>query len=138
MPLSRITLQAGKPEAYLQQVSDALHLALVECFEVPAADRFQIIEELPTGRLICDPHYLAGGERSADGLVFQIIAGRERSDACREAFFARLCSELQQRLGQRPEDVMVIITTNCGSEWSFSHGLSLPVMQARQNRECVS
>ena len=45
MPLVRISLVKGKPEAYRRRVGDAVHRALVETIGVPALDRFQLITE---------------------------------------------------------------------------------------------
>jgi phenylpyruvate tautomerase PptA (4-oxalocrotonate tautomerase family) len=43
MPLVRISLVKGKPEAYRRKVGDAIHRALVETIGVPPLDRFQRI-----------------------------------------------------------------------------------------------
>ncbi|MBV1788539.1 tautomerase family protein [Marinobacterium sp. D7] len=78
-------------------------------------------------RLVCDRDYLAPAGRTEEMIIFQITAGRERSDATRNAFYARLVDELQASVGLRAADVMVIITTNRLSEWSFSGGISAGV-----------
>ena len=45
MPFARISLRKGKSPEYLRALSDSLHQALVEAFEVPEADRFQLIHQ---------------------------------------------------------------------------------------------
>ena len=45
MPLVRISLVKGKPEAYRRKVGDAVHRALVETIGVPPLDRFQLLTE---------------------------------------------------------------------------------------------
>ncbi|MBR9884339.1 MAG: tautomerase family protein [Oceanospirillales bacterium] len=131
MPFTRISLREGKTARYVQGVSEALHRSLVACFDVPQDDRFQVIEELPAGMLVCDRHYMAPDQRSDDVVIFQITAGRERSDETRARFYARLTEELQSSVGIRSADVMVIITTNRLGEWSFSDGV--PANAARQS-----
>ncbi len=42
MPMTRISLLKGKSREYLQAISDSLHQALVDAFEVPTDDRFQV------------------------------------------------------------------------------------------------
>jgi 4-oxalocrotonate tautomerase len=44
MPLVRISLIAGKPDAQKRKIADAAHRALVETISIPAQDRFQIME----------------------------------------------------------------------------------------------
>ncbi len=55
MPLTRITLCEGMSDAHLQQLSALYHQTLVEVFEVPPKDKFQILEILPASALIYDP-----------------------------------------------------------------------------------
>lgn len=60
MPFSRIALLHGKSADYLQTLSDSLHQALVEAFEVPPTDKFQVIDQYRPGELIYDRDYLGG------------------------------------------------------------------------------
>ncbi|MGK9234209.1 tautomerase family protein [Inquilinus limosus] len=123
MPLTRISLTKGKPPEYLRTLSDSLHRALVEAFDVPPDDRFQIIHQHEPGELVFDRHYL-GGPRSDDFVLFQITAGRPRSTETKTAFYRRLVERLAEASGLRPEDVMVVITTTQLDEWSFAGGVA--------------
>ena len=60
MPFARISLHRGKSVDYLQALSEGLHDALVESFEVPKTDRFQAIHQHEVGELIFDPTTWAG------------------------------------------------------------------------------
>lgn len=106
MPFSRIALHQGKSADYLQALSDSLHQALVEAFEVPPADRFQVIDQYRPGELIYDRDYL-GGPRDTD---------------TKRRFYGRLAALLAENLRLNPEDVMVVITTTQRDEWSFGAG----------------
>ena len=121
MPFSRIALIKGKSQEYLKAVSDSLHAALVESFDVPPADIFQIIQQVEAHELIFDRHYM-GGPRSDDYILFNVIAGKPRSSATKAAFFQCLVDKLKVSPGMRPEDVMVVIQTTNNDEWSFGFG----------------
>lgn len=125
MPMSRVSLLKGKSPEYLQALSDALHQALVDAYEVPLKDRFQIIQQHDANELVFDRDYLShqGKPRSDDFVLIQITAGRERSAATKQAFYQRLVSLLAESPGLRAEDVMVIINTTAAEDWSFSGGL---------------
>jgi len=123
MPLTRISLVRGKSPEYLRALSDSLHRALVEAFEVPPDDRFQIIHQHEPGELVFDLHYL-GGPRSDDFVLFQITVGRPRSTATKAAFYRRLVEGLAEVPGLRPEDVMVVISTTQLDDWSFAGGVA--------------
>jgi phenylpyruvate tautomerase PptA (4-oxalocrotonate tautomerase family) len=121
MPFTRISLLKGKSPDYLTSLSDALHRALVEAFDVPPHDRFQLIHQHEPGELVFDRTYL-GGPRSDDFLLFAVTAGRPRSAQVKQAFYKRLVALLAEAPGVRPEDVMVVITTTSPEDWSFSGG----------------
>jgi hypothetical protein len=132
MPFSRLSILKGKTPEYLGALSNTLHRALVEAFEVPPTDRFQAIHQHEPGELVFDRHYL-GGPRSDDFVLICITAGRLRSPAVKAAFYRRLVELLADDPGVRPEDVMVIITTTHADEWSFSGGVpAVPVGNPNQ------
>jgi len=121
MPFARISLHRGKSSGYLLRLSEELHGALVESFEVPATDRFQVIHQHEVGELIFDRDYL-GGPRSEDFVLIAITAGRIRDTATKQRFYRRLVERLRVAPGIDPEDVMVVISTTQADEWSFGGG----------------
>jgi phenylpyruvate tautomerase PptA (4-oxalocrotonate tautomerase family) len=123
MPYARISLLKGKTPQYLAALADSLHRALVETFEVPRDDRFQVIHQHDPGELIFDRHYL-GGPRSDDYVLISITAGRPRDTGTKQRFYERLAELLAQAPGVRPEDVMVVIHTTHPEDWSFGNGLA--------------
>ena len=126
MPYSRISLLKGKSPDYLRALSNSLHEALVETFNVPPKDRFQIIHQHESYELIFDRDYEvdpnASGPRSDDFVLIAITAGKPRSTEVKQAFYQRLVQRLAESPGVRPEDVTVIINTSLGDEWSFGSG----------------
>jgi len=121
MPYSRISLLQGKTAEYLRALSDSLHRALVEAFDVPADDRFQAFHQHAPGELVFDRHYL-GGPRSDDYVLIAITAGRVRSTDTKRAFYRRLVELLAESPGIASRDVMVVITTTQADDWSFAGG----------------
>ncbi|MDE1994378.1 MAG: tautomerase family protein, partial [Rhizobiaceae bacterium] len=71
MPFTRISLLRGKSPEYLKALSENFHRAMVETFDVPAADQFQTIHQLDRDELIFDRNYLAG-PRSDDYVFFDV------------------------------------------------------------------
>jgi hypothetical protein len=127
MPLARISLLKGKSPDYLRAVSDSLHAALVEAFNVPATDRFQLFHQHEPYEMSFDPQYEvanldAGAQRSADWLVFAITIGKPRTAAVKQAFYRQLVERLAQSPGVRPQNVMVTIIPAREEDWSFADG----------------
>lgn len=123
MPFARISLLKGKSPAYLQALSDSLHRAFVDAFDVPARDRFQIIHQHEPGELVFDRHYLCG-PRSDNFVLIAITAGKPRDTGVKQAFYRRLVASLADAPGLRPEDVMVVINTTGLDDWSFGGGIA--------------
>ncbi|TFW38595.1 tautomerase family protein [Pseudomonas putida] len=121
MPYARISLYRGKTAEYLHALSQGLHDALVEDFEVPESDRFQIIHQHDVGELVVDTDYL-GGPRSHDFVLIAITAGRPRAVETKQRFYRKLVENLSLDPGIDPENVMVVITTTGAEDWSFGGG----------------
>lgn len=121
MPLVRISVPAGKGDAYAKNVSDAVHEAMRATIDVPEADRFQIITEHTPGGLIIDPTFL-GVERGADALIVQITLRAGRSIDQKKALYRSVAENLHTRLGIRKQDVMIVLSENALIDWSFGNG----------------
>ena len=124
MPYARISLHAGKPPNYLAALSDGLHQAMVDAFDVPPADRFHVFHQHVPGELVADRDYL-GGPRGDDFVLIAITAGKPRSLDTKRRFYRRLAERLAESPGIAPKDVMVVITSTHAEDWSFAHGVAL-------------
>ena len=124
MPFTRITLLKGKSPDYLRAISESLDRAMTETFDVPLNDRFQAFHQLDRNEFVFDRTYL-GGPRSDDFVLFDIIIGKPRPTATKQAFYRRLVELLGQSAGIRPEDVMIVVSATSGREdWSFANGVA--------------
>jgi hypothetical protein len=63
-----------------------------------------------------------GGPRSDDFVLITITIGKPRSVELKQAFYRRLVAELGASPGLRPEDVMVVLSSTQGEDWSFGGG----------------
>jgi 4-oxalocrotonate tautomerase len=121
MPLVRITLRRGHTAEFLRDASNAVHQALVDTANVPADDRFHIIEEVDHGHLIAHPTY-GGVERSEDVLFIQITLNVGRTVEVKRALYAEIARRLQDELDVRPDDVLVSLVEVTKENWSFGGG----------------
>ncbi len=123
MPLVSISLLKGKSSDYIRAISDSVHQSLVEAYNVPAGDRFQLIHQHDRDEFVYNADYL--GVHRTDDLVFiHVTAGKWRDVATKKALFQRLAERLAESPGLRPEDVQVIISPNDREDWSFGKGLA--------------
>ncbi len=123
MPLVRISLIAGKPDALKRKIADAAHRALVETISIPAQDRFQIITEHAGTDLIYDPSYL-NINRTNDVVIIQITMSAGRTLELRKSLFKRMADLLHEEAGIRREDVFINLVEVAKENWSFGNGIA--------------
>jgi phenylpyruvate tautomerase PptA (4-oxalocrotonate tautomerase family) len=120
MPFVRIDLIAGRAAADVAAIGKAVHLALVDCMNVPARDQFQVITEHAPGHLVFNPDYLEI-PRTEGIVVIQVFLSEGRDLAQKQAFYAR-AAQLLGEAGVRPEDVTIGLSENTRADWSFGRG----------------
>jgi 4-oxalocrotonate tautomerase len=119
MPLVRITVVEGTPEPVCRAIADGVHEALVACANVPADDRFQVLEEVPPQRLFWDPAYL--GVVRTGLVVVQIFLNRGRTVEVKRALYAAIAEKLSAT-GVPPGNVLVNLVEVAREDWSFGEG----------------
>ena len=99
---------------------DAVHRAMVTAFKVPERDRYQIVHEHPTTRMIMEDTGL-DIPRTARFIFIQITT-RPRTREMKEQFYRLAVEEIEKRCGIPPSDVMINFITVTDEDWSFGHG----------------
>ncbi|OBG78274.1 MULTISPECIES: tautomerase family protein [unclassified Mycobacterium] len=120
MPLLYIDLIEGRSAAQVRDLLDAAHDAVVDAFEVPARDRYQVVRTHPASEIVAWDTGL-GIDRSAELVVVHVVS-RRRTRERKERFFELLAGKLAERCGLDPADLIVSITENGDEDWSFGHG----------------
>lgn len=121
MPFVRIMTGDRYSERQQKQISDILHQALTETFAVPAQDRFHFFECFAARNRYIDRYYLSTG-RTERAILFNIIAGKPRSNEQKAALYRQLAAQLNEKMGIEGGDVMVVIQFTAAEDWSFSGG----------------
>jgi 4-oxalocrotonate tautomerase len=122
VPLARITFATGRSPAWRKAVADGVHRALVETFNVPHDDRFQVLtEHAPGSELIYDRDYF-GIHRSEEAVFIQLTVSNTRSVEQKKALYRRIADLLADDPGVRKEDVFVNLVEVAKENWSFGNG----------------
>jgi phenylpyruvate tautomerase PptA (4-oxalocrotonate tautomerase family) len=121
MPLVKIFLRKGKSREYVRSVADAVHEALVAQANVPADDRFHIIDELDEHALIAHPSY-AGAMRSNDLIIIEITLNAGRTVEIKKNLYADIARRLGEAVDVRADDVLVSLVEVSKENWSFGGG----------------
>lgn len=120
MPLLNIHVVKGRTEDQIKTLLQTIHDAMVDAFEVPVRDRYQILQEHDPQRLIMEDTGL-GFVRTNNRVLIHVTT-RPRSREMKERFYALLADQLGKRCGVAPEDIMVSCVDNSDADWTFGFG----------------
>ena len=122
MPLINIDVIRGRDEAATRTLLDAIHAAMVEAFDAPTTDRYQILTQHDEHEIVVEDTGL-GFPRSRDLVVIRLTS-KARTDTEKQTFYRLLATYLQERAGVSPDDVVVAIAENGPGDWSFGGGVA--------------
>jgi phenylpyruvate tautomerase PptA (4-oxalocrotonate tautomerase family) len=120
MPLLYVDVIEGRTPAEIPALLDAIHEAVVEAFQVPQRDRYQVVRTHPAHEIIALDTGL-GIPRSSALVVLHVVS-RRRPREFKERFYKLLASNLAERCGLGPADLIVSVTENDDEDWSFGYG----------------
>jgi 4-oxalocrotonate tautomerase len=129
MPLVRIDLIEGKSDKYRAQLGDVVYQALIDVFNVPRDDRFQVISEHRKQGLPFDRNYL-DIHRTDDCVFIQITLSVGRTVEMKQKFYKTVADRLHQALDMRREDVFINLVEVAKENWSFGNGEAQYVLAA--------
>ncbi|HUP06181.1 MAG TPA: tautomerase family protein [Caldimonas sp.] len=123
MPFVRASVPDRFSDAQVARISEAIHASMVETFDVPADDRFQVISRHRPGDLVCSPSFL-GISHSADVVLVQITCSEGRTLETKRALFKALARSIARDGAVAPSDVIVNLVEVRKENWSFGDGLA--------------
>ncbi len=120
MPLLTIDVIKGRSNDELKLLLDTIHSAVVDAFQVPERDRYQIVHQHdPNEMVILDTGL--GFHRSNEVVVIRMIS-KHRTSEQKEMFYALTADRLEHRLKLASNDLMISIVENDDADWSFGYG----------------
>jgi phenylpyruvate tautomerase PptA (4-oxalocrotonate tautomerase family) len=124
MPLVYYDIVRGRSPEQIRALLDSTQAAIVEAFETPERDRYQLVTEHSPGEMIIQDHGL-GIERSENLVVIHMINRHgKKTRSQKEKLYALLARNLKRDCGLDPADLVVSITENESEDWSIGYGKS--------------
>ena len=120
MPLLNIHIVKGRSAEAIAELQQVIHEAMVEAFQVPVRDRYQIVTEHAPSYLVMEDTGL-GFERSEQRVLIHMTT-RPRSQDMKQAFYRLVTTGLAERCDVAPQDVMFSVIENSDADWSFGFG----------------
>lgn len=121
MPLLTFDMVEGRSPEEIQQILDVTHSVILETFDVPVGDRYQIVTQHKPHEMIMGDTGL-GFQRDLEEIIALTIISRERSQFQKENFYRILAQRLDEICGITPKNLFVSIVINADANWSFGFG----------------
>jgi len=122
MPLARISHIAGKPDSYSRSLSKVVHSALIDAFQVPEDDYFQIVTEHARKDGIIGPQNFLGIKHTDELVFVQITCAEGRTLDQKKALYKAISENAARDTGVRQQDVVINLVETAKENWSFGNG----------------
>jgi 4-oxalocrotonate tautomerase len=122
MPLARIDISKNASDELVRIVSDAVYRAMVEVANVPAHDKFQIINRHAPDEIIYPQEGHLGVQYTAGLILIQVTWVAGRSTDVKKKFYRRIADEIHEKGGVRKQDVWINLVDTSREDWSFGNG----------------
>lgn len=122
MPLARIDVAADCSPETVKIIGDVIYEAMTRTANVPANDRFQIINRHAGDELVYPAEGYLGVTYTPKIVFIQITWNAGRSVEVRKAFYLAVAEGIHARAGIRKEDVWISLVDVQREDWSFGNG----------------
>ncbi len=122
MPLLIFDVVEGRSDKEIKDLLDTTHEVVVESFNVPQRDRYQIVHENKATRMVIQDTGL-GFTRTEDMVVLRVFTS-PRTVEEKTQFMKTLCTKLKERCGLQETDLMISFFANERGDWSFAEGVA--------------
>ncbi len=122
MPLVRIDVARDTPAETIKAISDVIYEAMIQTANVPANDRFQIINRHASDELVYPAEGYLGIQYSPRIVFIQVTWNSGRSVDVKRAFYQAVASGIHERTGVPMEDVWISLVEVNREDWSFGQG----------------
>ncbi|EEU33540.1 uncharacterized protein NECHADRAFT_102921 [Fusarium vanettenii 77-13-4] len=121
MPLVRIDIVKGvRSPDQVKKLADVVQRVLLDHFNAPPRDRYQIITQHEDYELICEDTNL--GLTRSRGLVVIQIFQQGRTEEQKKTTYKHLFESLSRYCGVSGDDLIISCLENTRADWSFGNG----------------
>ncbi|MBP1904681.1 phenylpyruvate tautomerase PptA (4-oxalocrotonate tautomerase family) [Paenibacillus turicensis] len=124
MPFVRVDYMKGQyTKEQLGSISKTIQSVLIEQFNVPSKDYFQIYQKHEDFEFYYDPEYF-NVARTDKLLYIYVTLAPGRSQLKKLEFYQKLSCLLSTTCSIRQEDVFIMLVESERENWSFGNGLA--------------
>jgi len=123
MPFVRISIPNDLVANDVAHISNAVHDAMVKTFNVPPADRFQVIDRQAPDELVCASEYL-GIHHTGPVVMIQITCNEGRTLEMKKNLYESIALKISAGAAINAADVIINLVEVNKENWSFGNGVA--------------
>jgi len=123
MPFVKINLAQNLTDSIKKEISLSVHESLMEHFNIPQDDYFQVIHEIRPADLLYPDSYM-NVPHSSNMLYIEITARFGRTVEMKKALYRAIANRIAARTHISVNDVFIVLTEVATENWSFGQGLA--------------
>ncbi|HEY1165249.1 MAG TPA: tautomerase family protein [Chitinophaga sp.] len=123
MPFVKINLAQHLTDSTKKDISLAVHESLMEHFNVPPDDYFQVIHEIRAADLLYPESYF-NVPHSSSTVYIEITARYGRTVEMKKALYRAIADKIAARTLISVNDVFIVLTEVAAENWSMGQGLA--------------
>lgn len=123
MPIVKIFHESNFTEETVENINRAIHNALIECFQIPENDSFQLWVSTDATANFVDAHYLLpAGKRNNEFLYLEIFCGPGRSIEQKRSLYQTIVAQMEQATSLSKQNIFILLNEVSLENWSFGDG----------------
>ncbi len=122
MPFVKVFIDKTILKDIKQEISNSIHLSLIEYFNIPVKDKFQVFIEVDKDNLIFPNEYL--GCKYSNIIFINILCKEGRTKEQKSNLYKMCADKISQNCNIKKDDIFITIVENTQDNWSFGNGLA--------------
>lgn len=123
MPLVKIYYGNHFSEETAVKLNNGIHDSLIQCFQIPKDDTFQLwISMNPKKNFIDECYLLNKGKRNSDFIYIEIFCGPDRTIEQKKELYETIAKEIQKETLITKQNIFILLNEVPTENWSFGAG----------------
>ncbi|EOO26809.1 hypothetical protein ICM_01150 [Bacillus cereus BAG1X2-3] len=125
-------------EEKLGEIGKCIHLSLIEHFNIPENDYFQMFLPYQQNKFLYNPYYLLErGEKRTENMIYvSITCGPGRTVQQKKDLYQSVSLKIPQYSDVKVSDIFITLNETAAENWSFGQGIAQMVkIKGEKNEE---
>ncbi|AGE77677.1 TPA: tautomerase family protein [Bacillus thuringiensis] len=126
-------------EEELEKMGECIHLSLIEHFNIPENDYFQMFLPYQENKFLYNPYYLLErGEKRTENMIYvSITCGPGRTVQQKKDLYQSVSLKITEYSDVKTSDIFITLNETAAENWSFGQGIAQMVKIKGEKNELI-